>query len=132
MSEFPDVVALLIAYLEDHLDEPIHNEIPTERPESFLRVWRIGGVAELPVRDVPNIEFTAWAPTAVAAMDLLYRARAKLWALAGGQFEDGTQIYRMAELAGPRQGTDPNSESPIAAMTTTLTIRANPVIQPTN
>lgn len=124
---FPDVTALLIAHLDDQLDVPVSSEVPAERPARFLQVRRIGGTAQPPVRDFPNIDLRSWDDDSEPdAMALLLEARALVWQLTGQSLgADGPVVYSVSELAGPRQTTDQQSEAYIATMTASLSVRAD-------
>jgi hypothetical protein len=113
---FPDAVDLVIGYL-DPIVAPVKvaNRVPNPRPDRFVQVRRVGGPAQVPVRDRPRLDVFAWAPTDPQAMALALQVRTALWALAGTNLL-GVAVYRVSEFMGPRQDDDT-----LPATTTTTT-----------
>jgi len=126
---WPDATELLIGQLTLVL-APVHvgSRVPHPRPARLVRVRRVGGVAEPPVREQARFDVLAWAPDEPEAMRLALRAREAIWALPG-QMLDGVAVYRAEETLGPRADDDPETGTPRVWATYAVTLRA-PVIHP--
>jgi hypothetical protein len=61
-------VSVVVSYLSPLLDVPVSNLVPADRPDSFVRVWRVGGPKINEVTDGPMITCECWHP--VSAEDL--------------------------------------------------------------
>lgn len=126
---FPDVTALLVTHLTPIIaPTPLFVDVPDPRPDEFAQVRRIGGLANPPVRDNPHVDAITWAPTAQQAMSTLLTIRGELWALPGTATL-GLAVYRLSEILGPKQLTDPETGSPMAIATFELQVRADNAIQ---
>lgn len=126
---YPDVLALLITYLNATHTEPVVSRVPTTRPATFTQVRRIGGAQVRPVREAVRVDVFNWAPSEDAGWDLAEQTRREIHALAGGvSLGSGVMCYRVDELLGPRQFDDPDSGTPRWWATYTLTTRANDAI----
>lgn len=97
---FPDASAIAITWLADHLVEPVHQDIPNPRPETFVTVTRDGGPKRNIVTDGAQITVDSWGETWEEAHDLAQTARAWLNAIVG-ETVNGAPVYRCDELAGP-------------------------------
>lgn len=128
---FPDVMGLLIAYLNSNLTPPVGSRVPSAvpRPTEFVVVRRAGGRALMPVRDRHRIDVWAWALTDPEAMDLAIACREKIWALAGNDLLT-VMTYRIEEFMAPQQFDDPETGVPRVWATYELDVRADGVIQP--
>lgn len=135
---FPDVVALLIAYLDPIVGAvAVASRVPNPRPGRLVQVRRAGGLAQSPVRDRARLDVFTWAPTEVEAMQLALTVRSAVWALAGTDTL-GPMVYRVQEFMAPRAFDDERSDStaqvvnagasPRVWATYELTIRADDVI----
>lgn len=111
---FPDAAAALITYLTGELaargdTATVHRSVPMTRPARFLTVYRIGGVRQGVVVDVPRFAVDGWDETPEGAHDLLMLARALIGATEGRTI-GGVQVYRVTEVGGPIDLPDPESE----------------------
>ncbi len=69
-------VSVVVAYLGSMLDVPVSSRVPVDRPDSFVRVSRVGGLKTNIVTDGPMIKCECWHPVsaeslAMRVMDLL-------------------------------------------------------------
>lgn len=101
---------------------PVTTKVPQPRPAAFTTVRRVGGPRRSLVVDGPILVVEAWGPDTGAAMDRAQAARAVVTALVG-QVVDGTQIYRVDELAGPADLPDPSSTQPRVTFTVEVWLR---------
>lgn len=128
----PDVVALAIGWLRTELPTipdqnavPVHRAVPDPRPPTFITCRLAPGSGidpALPVVDVVQLNFEAWAPTVAAAQDLAQNARAVMLA-AKGVVVSGIQVYRAEDFAGPAELPDPLSNLPRFVFSIQLSIR---------
>lgn len=127
---FPDVNALLIAYL-DPLVDPVGvvSRVPDPRPARLVQVRRVGGAALPPVRDTARVDVWCWDTTDRRAMELALAVRGHVWKLAGTALL-GPMCYRVQEFLAPRLDDDPVTNSPRVWATYSLDVRANDAIQP--
>jgi hypothetical protein len=125
---YPDVLALLVAYLDSTHAEPIVTRVPTpDRPASFTQVRVVGGAQVRPVREVTRVDVFSWAPTEPTGWDLAEQTRREIHALAGTDAL-GITCYRVDETMRPRQFDDIESGSPRWWATYAITTRANDAI----
>lgn len=129
---FPDVLGALVAYL-DPLVSPVQvtTRVPpnsTPRPP-LVQLRRVGGAAELPVRETPRIDVWTWHDSDPEAMALALAVRGHIWALAGTDLL-GFPCYLIEEFLGPRQADDTATGIPRAWATYALTTRADDVVIP--
>lgn len=114
---FPDVVALVIGHIDDNLatfgwpTTSVHKRVPSPRPSSFVTVLRTGGPARDHVVDDAQVTLDVWADEDADVADLTADVRAIVNDLAGTVI-DGTQVYRVTEMAGPSDIPDPLSDQP--------------------
>lgn len=127
---WPDVVALLAAYLDSQMpsDVVVASRVPNPRPAKLLQVRRVGGTKAPPVRDRPRIDLVAWAASEVDAMQIGLQARSLVNALIGTSTL-GVIVYRVEETLGPRQLDDPETGTPRVLSTQSLLIRADEAIR---
>lgn len=127
---FPDPNALLIAYLAPVVAPvPVLSRIPDPRPGRLVQVRRVGGAAQLPVRDGARMDVKCWDPDDADAMALALQVRTAVWALSGTALL-GPVCYRVQEFLAPRLDDDPITNSPVAWATYQLDLRADDVIHP--
>ena len=124
---FVDIIPLVRAHLVDVVDVPVVVRVPDPRPDRFVQIRRVGGLAQPPVRDQARLDVWAWAPDDEPAMALALAVRTALWALPGRTL-DGVPVYRIAEFLGPRLDEDPATSSPRVWATYDLSIRADSAI----
>jgi hypothetical protein len=127
MTDFADVVAILVAYLDPLLSAPVATRVPIPRPVEFIQVRRVGGPALPPARELVRVDVFAWAETEVRAAQLGRAARQAVWALAGTTV-DGMTVYQAGEFMGPTMVDD--DETGVAQSWTTyeLIVRAEPAM----
>lgn len=129
---FPDPLGDLIVYLTP-LVAPVQvtTRVPPDsapRPP-LVQLRRVGGTAQIPVRDTPRVDVFCWHNTDPEAMDLALAVRAHIWALAGGD-DLGYPCYLVEEFLGPRQADDPADGIPRVWATYALTVRADDAVVP--
>jgi hypothetical protein len=124
---FPDVEATLI----DHFNTRLANAgdaarafdaVPTQRPDRFLRVMRVGGTVRNLVIDQATVVVEAWDVTNAKASDLCLLVRAWLFALKG-QTVGTVQVKDVSELGGPARLPDPQSTQPRYTFTASVQTR---------
>lgn len=129
---FPDPLADVITYLTPLMSPVVvTSRVPPEstpRPP-LVQVRRVGGAAEVPVRDTPRLDVWCWHDTEPDAMDLALTVRGAIWALAGTN-ELGYPCYRVDEFLGPRQADDDLTGIPRVWATYTLLVRAESAVIP--
>lgn len=127
---YPDIVALLVAYLDPLIGVvPVTSRVPSPRPPELVQVRRVGGTQLRPVRDQPRVDVFAWAATDPRANELADTVRNAIHLLAGTQTL-GPVVYRVDETMGPRQLDDPLTGSPRVWTTYSISIRADAAIAP--
>jgi len=110
---FPDAVLYVIEFLRAALPGTlVYSEVPEDRPETFIRVKRVGGLRNTVVTDRPRIDVHAWAATEEDAWDLMESARSHAMTL-----------RRAAEVGGPQDLPDPDSGTPRYAFAFEFTLR---------
>lgn len=128
---FPDVESLVVGYLNTEYTARgntarAHTKVPNPRPQAFTIVPRLGGTNRNVVVDQPTLGIECWGPTEGAAFDLCALTRALIGALAGRTI-NGVMFYSVAELSGPTQLPDPESNQARYIYTPTLTCRGEPI-----
>lgn len=102
---FPDATALYTTYLREQLvaegytDVHVGTVIPNPRPETFIRVSRVGGNRYSVVIDESSLAIEVWAPTEAAAQDMAGLCRSLIFSSEGTQI-DGHPIYRVVDASG--------------------------------
>lgn len=121
---FPNATTLVLSALGDLA--ATHSRIPTGRTleDTFLLVRRLGGSQHDVVVDDATLAVEAWAPTDIAAHDLIQEARAVVHSLVGTQL-DGVAVYRVQEFAGPASLPDPDSDHPRYTLTISVSLRGS-------
>lgn len=102
------------------------NEVP--RPP-LVQLRRVGGAADVPVREGARIDVWCWHNSDPEAMALALLVRRHIWSLAGTS-DLGYPCYVVEEFLGPRQNDDPVTGLPRVWATYTLTVRANDAVVP--
>lgn len=125
---FPDINGALITYLAGVVSPRVVSRVPDPRPAELVQVRRVGGPAEVPVRDAARVDVWCWAPTDATCMGLALEVREAVWALAGTTLL-GVPCYRVSEFLGPRLDDDPITNSPRVWMTLSLLVRADSAMQ---
>lgn len=123
---FPDVEALLVRALPDLVGVDVMTRVPPTRPDSFVRVKRVGGTTPNRVTDSSVVVVECWAKDEVAASYLARLTRAYVFALAGAEI-DGDFVRRVREVAGPQAFPDPVSETPRYQFTVQIDTRGEPL-----
>jgi hypothetical protein len=124
---YPDIVALLVAYLDPLLTGPVLARIPDPRPDVFTQVRRVGGNQVRPVRDQPRVDVFSHALTDPAAWALADLTRRSVHALAKtGTL--GPVVYRVEETLGPRMIDDPLTGRPRYWATYSILVRADDAV----
>jgi hypothetical protein len=123
VTGYPDVEALLQAYLEPIVDTPVRTRVPRERPAEWLQVRRVGGADDV-VRDRPRVDLIAWGARDDTALDLCMTARSAVHALEGTTLL-GPACYRVEEFLGPTRRDDLESGSARVWMTVQLSLRTS-------
>lgn len=125
MSEvivFGDIEAAVIGHLGDVLGVPVATRVPTDRPGSFVRIARVGGIRPDRFRDAAMVVVHCWATTSVEAYNLAALARAHVYAMP--DVDDlGVTAYRVQEVGGVANNPDPDSDSPRYTFTAQITYR---------
>ena len=118
---FPDIEAMAIAYLAEHIDIDIVTSVPNNRPGRFVRLWRNGGASMNRVVDRPQLTVEAWSPDSVDAAALINQCR-RLLLDASTHLPLVRGVY---EVSGPYRVDDEPSETPRYRFTVALTVRAS-------
>jgi len=74
IGEF-DVLSLLVTYLSEETGVPVRTEVPEERPDVFVSVFRDGGVRSDIRFDRPRVTIWAWAKSETEAYSLVNAIR---------------------------------------------------------
>lgn len=126
MIVFPDAEGLLVDHLRDALSVPVSTKVPNPRPDTFVRLSRVGGLRRDFFTDSPMVVFEAWGATEVIAHDLGSEARSRVYALAGELLGE-TQVYAVREVGGLQAYPDPATESPRYQFTASLDLRGTEI-----
>ncbi|MBT2566599.1 hypothetical protein J7I84_08845 [Arthrobacter sp. ISL-85] len=101
--EFPDVELAVCAALRHPLiGLPVVGDVPSIRPQEFIRVMRTGGPKETLKTEAAQVTVEAWAQKKDRASQLLNRCRAIL------NRAEGT-LFGVIELSGPANLPDPTT-----------------------
>ncbi|WP_103529512.1 hypothetical protein [Streptomyces sp. SM12] len=120
--EFPDATSVMRDYLASVLDGvPVVSRVPDERPTTFVRVKRLGGLRNSLITDRPRLDVQFWAESEEAAHDLMQRGRAHILAMAGAHGD--TTVYRVREESGAQWLPDHVSGHPRYAIAFGLSLR---------
>lgn len=118
MYVFPDVEALLVAWLKPRVGVPVSVRVPSDRPASFVRVTRVGGPKKTVVSDHPMVSVQCWAASGAAAAALGAKVRALVDAVV-----EMPGVYGVLETGGLMNYPDPDSKSDRYQFTVQLHIR---------
>lgn len=119
MVEFPDVEAMVGAFLRSQLPVPVSTKVPNPRPARFIRAWRTGGAASNRILERAQVTITCAAPNSVQASDDARDARS---ALLNG-YTAMPLVRGVEEVTGPYFDPDPDTGSDRYSMTFILTVR---------
>lgn len=128
---FPDAVALLrthlltISAVTDLVGSNITGDVPADRPATFIQLTRTGGISRDLVVDDPQVTVDSWAATQASAMHLAQLVRAHLHAIEGTVLE-GVAVYGVAEVSGPVDLPDPDSQAARVRQTFQIGLRGQP------
>jgi hypothetical protein len=124
---YPDIIALLVAYLDPLLTGPVASRVPDPRPNVFTQIRRIGGPQVRPVRDQPRVDVISWALTDPEAWALADLTRRSIHALKGTVL-GSTVVYRIDETVGPQQVDDPLTAHRRCMATYSILVRADDAV----
>ena len=94
-----DAKALIISYLNAHVDAQVVSRVPSKRPTVFVRVLLAGGAGRLnQVLEERAFTVEAWASDEPTAHDLAAHVRSLLSRL---DVWDGQPVYRYSEWGPP-------------------------------
>lgn len=124
---YPDIIALLVAYLDPLLTGPVVSQVPDPRPDEWTQVRNVGGTQVRPVRDKPRVDVFSNALTYPAAWTLADTARRSIHAMKGTTV-GGVVVYRIDETLGPRQSDDPLTGRPRYWATYSILVRADDAV----
>lgn len=108
---FPDIEAIVGVYLRAELPArgfpgiKVVTRVPATRPDVFVKVRRVGGIAQDLVVDEATVAVEAYAATEPDAVRLAQVCRGLLHAAPSTD----APIYRVAEYAGPANLPDPTT-----------------------
>jgi hypothetical protein len=126
---YPDILGLLVAYLDTTHAEPVVTRVPNPRPATFTQVRIVGGAQQRPVREVTRVDVFSWAATEQDGWTLAEQTRREIHALAKTtSLGSGVVCYRVDETMRPRQLDDPETGTPRWWATYALMTRANDAI----
>lgn len=123
---FPDVETLLVRVLPDLVGVDVSTRVPDPRPDSFVRLKRVGGTAPNRITDSALVVVECWAADEIAAAYLARATRAHVHALAQTD-HDGDYVRRVREVAGPQAFPDPSTEHPRYQFTVQIDTRGVPL-----
>lgn len=120
---FPDAEAVAITYLKAAIPNlAISTKVPTERPDKFVKVTRVGGTKARLNADSAMLVFQCWDKTTVLAHDLCALVRAHVHAMAGSD-DTAEWVYRVVEVGGPAYFPDPQTDSPRYQFTVAIDLK---------
>jgi len=122
---FPDVEAMLAAWMPTVLPVPCSTRIPNPRPSRWVRILRTGGPSEMLVVDQAQITVECWNDNLVGAANDAATVRAHLRALQGRTVA-GVQVLRVREWGGPANLPDTHSAQPRYTWTVSIDVRGTP------
>jgi len=122
---FPDVEALVVAYLESRVEARVATRVPDPRPSTFVRVTRVGGGRRDLVTDLPMVLVEAWAPDGPAAQHLGQLCRDAVFDLEQTS-HGGAWVRNVSEIGGLQAFPDPLTDNPRYQFTVQLQIRGVP------
>lgn len=108
---FPNCAALVITRMRVALPAlTFAHDVPNPRPDTFVRIFRTGGIKATLVTDAAQLTIESWAPDADTACANAEAVRAHLNDMPG-RVVDGHAFYKIEELSGPAELPDPVSKS---------------------
>lgn len=120
---FPDATAVVIAWLDQNVAQPVSHTAPKPRPSAFVTVARTGGVAS-GVLDNALITVEVWAASAAAAGSLAQTVRALVLAMSG-RVVGTAAIGAVSEASGPQDLPDPDSKQARSTFTAQVPVRGS-------
>lgn len=123
LISFPDVEALICDYLAPLVNVPVSTGILNPRPDSFVRVTRVGGPRRSIITDAATVTVDSWALDEVAASALARLVRAHMGVMPGKYAN--TTVYTVVEYAGPANLPDPDSNSARYTQTFEVLVRGS-------
>lgn len=117
--DFPDVEAMVGAFLRSRLTVPVSTKVPNPRPARFVRAWRTGGTALNRVVELAQVTVTCAAANSIQASD---DARAVRFALQN-EYTAMPLVRGVEEVSGPYYDPDPDTGGDRYSMTFRLAIR---------
>lgn len=123
---FPDAEALAVSWLAPKVGVRVATKIPNPRPETFIRVVRVGGTIRDLIIDSPMLVFECWAPDEIAASSLARVARAHVFSMAQ-EIVSGSWVYAVRDIAGPQSFPDPVTDTPRYQFTVQIDTRGMPL-----
>lgn len=91
MARFPNVEAIVIAFLDGTEGLKAYAEVPSERPSRFITVERIGGAQIDEVRENVRLAVQVWATSRLEASDLARAVNERLQ-----QIASEPHVYRVS------------------------------------
>ncbi|GAA1323145.1 hypothetical protein ACFSWE_08620 [Leucobacter albus] len=119
--EFPNAEAALLEVVRDVLAVEASVEVLKPRPELFVQLSRVGGVARM-ITDRPMVVCCAWGPSWEEAFTLASGLRRLVHSLTS---LDGLPVYRVREVGGLARSPDPVAGSPRYQFTAELSLRGS-------
>lgn len=117
---FPDIEALVLTFLTQRVNVPVHTSVPSNRPPAFILLWRNGGASSNRVVDRPQVTVEAWSQDSVRASELAEQCRSALL----NEASTIPSVSQSTEISGPYSTTDETTETPRYRFTMQLTVRA--------
>lgn len=126
----PDPVVVLRAGVLARISEvsatyatlPVVEKVPNQRPATFVRIVRTGGVISSRVISRAMATVECWAPTDKQSGDLAEAVRAVINAMPGENY-GGVAVYGVVEFSGPANSPDPQSRTPRHTWTVEVSLR---------
>lgn len=119
---FANVQGLINAHLAAVTGLRCVTQIPTTRPERFVRTIRTGGFLANEVTDVARLTVECWAKDKSTAQQDAQQIRGALLALRGMSLS-GVKVHRVAEIAAPSDSPDPDTTTPRYVLTHEVHLR---------
>ena len=121
--DWPDVTALVVDHLDAGLSVPVRTRVPDPRPDAWVRVQRVGGVASGPI-DTARVLVECWAAQEADAAALAATTRDLMRRMPGTVA--GYRVARVTEAGGPALIADPLTGTPRYWSTFEVVVRADP------
>lgn len=120
MAEFPDVEALVGAFLRARIPVPVSTKVPSPRPTRFIRAWRTGGFASNRVLEDAQVTVTCAAANTIQASGDARAARSLLL----NDYTSMPLVRGVEEITGPYFDPDPDTGGDRYSFTVRLRVRA--------